>query len=98
MKIDLSHPAPRVRTLEEAQVLIDELWLLLRALTARNEELAQLTQRQGALIEAQAKRIEALEEQLRTNSGSVKITSSSSPVGASENRSSSAALAWCRCR
>jgi len=68
MKIDLSQPAPRVRTLEEAQALIDELWLLVRALSARNEEQARLIERQSAMIEAQAKRIDALEEQLRTNS------------------------------
>jgi transposase len=81
MSIDLSQPAPRVRTLEEAQTLIDELWLLLRALSARNEEQAQLIQRQGALIEAQARRIEALEEQLRTNSGN-----SSQPPSADQSR------------
>lgn len=81
MSIDLSQPAPRVRTLEEAQTLIDELWLLLRALAARNEEQAQLIQRQGTLIEAQARRIEALEEQLRTNSGN-----SSRPPSADQSR------------
>jgi transposase len=75
MRIDLQQPPPQVRTLDEAQALIDELWLLLRALAFQNEEQAKLIQRQGEVIEAQAKcieeqakRIDALEEKLRTNS------------------------------
>jgi transposase len=83
MKIDLSQPAPRVRPLEEAQALIDEMWLLLQALSERNEEQAQLIQRQGAIIEAQARRIETLEEQLRTNS-----RNSSRPPSADQRRHS----------
>jgi hypothetical protein len=54
MRIDLSQPAPRVKTLEEAQALIEVLWSLLRE--------------QQAQIEDQARRIEALEEKLCTNS------------------------------
>lgn len=81
MRIDLSQSAPRMRTLEEAQTLIDELWPLLRALSAQNEEQAQLIQRHSALIEAQAKRIEALEEQLRSDS-----RNSSQPPSADPNR------------
>lgn len=54
MNLDLSQPPPQARTLEEAQAIIDALWLLLR--------------RQAQQIEEQAKRIEALEERLNANS------------------------------
>lgn len=54
MEIDLSQPPPQVKTLEEAQALIEALWLMLRE--------------QARQIEEQARRIEGLEEQLRTNS------------------------------
>lgn len=54
MKLDFSRPAPRVRTLEEAQALIDALWSLVRA---QAKEIAELKQR-----------IEELEEKLNVNS------------------------------
>ena len=68
MNIDLSQPAPPVHTLEEAQALIEALWLLVRdqaaviewqatQLREQNEEMAQLKQR-----------IQVLEEKLHTNS------------------------------
>lgn len=60
MKIDLSQPPPRAKTLEQAQALIEALWPMLR------EQAAQI-ERQAKLIEQQTRRIEALEEQLRTN-------------------------------
>ena len=75
MNIDLSQPAPRVHTLEEAPAFLDRLWELLRAFAAQNEEQArllaqqaQLLEKQARIIEEQARRIEALEEKLRTNS------------------------------
>lgn len=68
MRIDLQQPPPQARTLEEAQALIDELWLLLRVLASQNEEQVQLLGKQTQLIEEQSKRIDALEEKLRTNS------------------------------
>lgn len=59
--IDLTQPAPRVRSLDEAQGLIKALWRLARekvALIERKEkEIAELTQR-----------IMLLEEKLATNS------------------------------
>jgi len=54
MKIDLSKPPPQVKTLEEAQALIEVLWSMFRE--------------QSRQIEEQARRIDALEEQLRGNS------------------------------
>jgi transposase len=54
MRIDLLQPAPRARTLEEAQALIDALWDLLRT--------------QAGQIEEQARRIQVLEEQRHLNS------------------------------
>lgn len=68
MKIDLQQAPPQVGTLEEAQALINELWSLLRAFVSQNHELTQRLEKQGRLIEEQAKRIALLEEQLRTNS------------------------------
>jgi len=68
MRIDLQQPPPQARTLEEAQALINELWPLLRALVSQNQEQAQLLEKQAHLIEEQSKRIELLEEKLRTNS------------------------------
>ena len=61
MEIDLSQAPPRVRNLEEAQALIDALWALARSLQQQVES-------QAKLIEAQARRIEILEEKLNTNS------------------------------
>lgn len=54
MELDFSGPAPRAKTLEEAQEIIDLLWSMLGELSKR--------------VEAQSKRIEELEERLRTNS------------------------------
>ncbi len=75
MKIDLQQPPPQMRTLDEAQTLINELWPLLRAFVRRSEEQAQLIgnqaqliEKQARLIEEQARRIDVLEEKLRTNS------------------------------
>lgn len=91
MRIDLSQPAPCVRTLEEAQVLIEQLWELLHVFVTRNEEQAQLLARQAQLlakqariIEEQARRIDALEEKLRTDS-----RNSSTPPSADLHRSAS---------
>jgi transposase len=81
MNIDLSQPPPQARTLAEAQALIDELWLLLRALVVRNEELTQLLHKQARIVEEQARRIDALEEKLRTNS-----RNSSTPPAADSHR------------
>ena len=75
MKIDLQRPPSQVRTLDEAQTLINELWPLLGALVSRNEELEQRIEKQTRIIEEQAHRIEeqarridVLEEKLRTSS------------------------------
>ena len=75
MRIDLQQPPPQMRTLEEVQTLINELWPLLRAFVSRSQEQAQLIERQahiieeqGHLIQEQSKRIDGLEEKLRTNS------------------------------
>lgn len=64
-----------MRTLEEAQALINALWPLLRALVSQNQEQARLFEKQARIIEEQARiieeqtrRIELLEEKLRTNS------------------------------
>src|SRR5713101_4609303 len=54
MEFDFSQPAPRAKTLEEAQEIIDLLWSMLGELSKR--------------VEGQSKRIEELEERLRTNS------------------------------
>jgi hypothetical protein len=78
MKIDLQQPPPEVRNLEEAQALINALWLL-RALTVQNEAQAELLRRQGEIIEAQARRIDALKEKLRTNSRNSSKPPSSDP-------------------
>jgi transposase len=61
MQIDLSQPAPRVRTLEEAQTLIDALWALTQTQARRIEE-------QTRQINALHQRVALLEERLRTNS------------------------------
>jgi transposase len=54
MELDFTGPPPRARTLEEAQEIIDLLWSMLGELSKR--------------VEAESKRIEGLEERLRTNS------------------------------
>lgn len=78
MKIDLSQPAPRVKTLEEAQTLIDGLWALLQEQTKRFEEIIAAQAKQ---IEWQAKRIAELEEKLNTNS-----KNSSKPPSSDRNK------------
>ncbi|WP_194723857.1 IS66 family transposase [Noviherbaspirillum malthae] len=82
MSIDLSQPAPRVRTLEEAQALIDALWLVLRAqaqqLQERDQQIATLTER-----------VQALEERLRTNSHNSSTPPSADPHRPSAGKSPS---------
>jgi transposase len=82
MEIDLSQAAPRVRTLEEGQVLIDELWVVSRRLLQQVDSLAKQVELQARQIESQAnlietqrrqldeqaRRIEMLEEKLNSNS------------------------------
>lgn len=68
MEFDLSQPAPRVHTLEEAQALIDALWALARSLQQQVESQAKQIETQRKQIEAQARRIELLEEKLNTHS------------------------------
>jgi transposase len=74
MDIDLSQPAPRVRTLEEAQTLIDALWALAQAQ-------ARTIKEQARQIEALNQRIAKLEERLATNS-----RNSSTPPSADPHR------------
>lgn len=54
MELDFTQPAPRAKTLEEAQEIIDLLWSMLGELSKR--------------VASQSKRIADLEERLRTNS------------------------------
>jgi transposase len=61
MEIDLSPPPPRVSSLEEAQALIEALWMLARSLQ-------QQVEAQSKQLDAQARRIELLEEKLGINS------------------------------
>ena len=72
MSIDLSQPAPRARNLEEAQALVDELWLMLRA------QMQQIQERDRQ-IAALTARVQTLEEQLRTNSRNSSTPPSSDP-------------------
>ena len=74
MNIDLSQPAPRVRSLEEAQALIDALWALAQAQARQIEQ-------QARQIDALNQRIQTLEERLRTNS-----RNSSAPPSADPHR------------
>lgn len=76
MHIDLSQPAPRLRTLEEAQVLIDALWQLMGDQAALIERQARQIREQSEEISEQRteiaqlkQRIQALEEKLNNNSG-----------------------------
>lgn len=57
-----------MKTLEEAQALIEALWPLLREQAGQIERQAKLIEQQSRQIEEQVRRIEALEEQLRSNS------------------------------
>ena len=75
MRIDLSQPAPRARTLEEAQALIDELWLVLRA--------------QAQQIEDQNRRIQILEERLRVSSRNSSTPPSADPQRPARGKSPS---------
>lgn len=59
--IDLTQPAPRMRSLEEAQCLIEALWRLAR-------EQAVLIERLEKEIAELKQRIVVLEEKLGTNS------------------------------
>jgi len=79
MRIDLSQSPPQLHTLDEAQTLINELWLLLRALVKQNEEQARLLDKQARLIEQQAGCIGTLEEKLRTNSRNSSTPPSTDP-------------------
>ena len=75
MDIDLTKPAPQVRTLQEAQALIQPLWSMLCRQAQTIEDQAQKIEAQArhietqaTHIEAQAQRIAALEEKLNTTS------------------------------
>jgi transposase len=61
MNLDFSQSAPRVRTLDEAQTLIEALWLLVR-------DQAALIERQTQEIADLKQRIQVLEEKLNANS------------------------------
>lgn len=69
MNIDLSQPAPRVNTLEEAQVLIEALWLLVRDQAALIERQARQIGEQRKEIAQLKQRIRVLEEKLNSHSG-----------------------------
>ena len=58
MRIDLQQPPPHMRTLEEAQTLINQVWPLLRAFVNRSQEQAQLIEKQARMIEQQRCMIE----------------------------------------
>jgi len=83
MSIDLSQPAPRARTLEEAQALIDELWSGLRAqaqqIEGRIEELTRQIQERDRQIAALTARLQTLEERLHTNSRNSSTPPSTDP-------------------
>ena len=81
MNIDLSQPAPRVRTLDEAQALIDALWALAQAQARQIEEQARLIANQAHQIDTLNQRMQILEERLRTNS-----RNSSAPPSADPHR------------
>jgi len=67
MELDFSQPAPQAKTLEEAQEIINVLWSVLGELSKR--------------VEAQSKRIEELEERLRTNSKNSSKPASADGIG-----------------
>lgn len=79
MNIDLSQPAPRVRTLEEAQALIDALWALAQTQARRLEEQARQIEQQARQIDVLNQRIAALEERLGTNSRNSSAPPSTDP-------------------
>jgi uncharacterized coiled-coil protein SlyX len=68
MSSDLSQPVSRVRTLEETQVLIDELWSVLCAKAQQIEDLTHQIQERDRQITALTTRLRTLEERLRMNS------------------------------
>ena len=61
MKLDFTQPPPQPKTLEEAQEIINALWVFCRELSERVES-------QQKQIEAQQKEINELKEKLNTNS------------------------------
>jgi transposase len=61
MKMDFTQPPPKPKTLKEAQEIINALWCFCAELSKRVDE-------QQKTIKAQLKRIELLEENLKTNS------------------------------
>lgn len=79
MNLNLSQPAPRVRTLAEAQALIDALWALAQTQARRIDEQARQIEQQARQIDALNQRIAALEERLRTNSRNCSAPPSSDP-------------------
>jgi transposase len=68
MELDFTQPPPRPKTLEEAQEIINALWLFCRELSARVNQQQQQIEAQQKQIEAQQKEIAELKEQLNTNS------------------------------
>ena len=79
MNIDLSQPVPRVRTLEEAQALIDALWALAQTQARRIEEQSRQIEQQARQIDALNQRVAALDERLRTNSRNSSASPSTDP-------------------
>lgn len=63
--LDYHQPPPHVGSLQAAQTLIDQLWGLGRVVVEQRTLIEQLR----GQVQAQAQRIEQLEEQLRLNSG-----------------------------
>jgi transposase len=72
MEIDLTKPAPKAKTLEEAQEIIDALWDFCGTLLRRIDE-------QQKTIERQQKEIEELKEKLNTSSKNSSKPPSSDP-------------------
>jgi len=68
MKLDFTTSAPRPKTLEEAQEIIEALWIIIGAQQGQIEALKIQVAEQQVQITEQQKKIDALEEKLRTNS------------------------------
>jgi transposase len=64
MELDFTKPAPKAKTLEEAQTIIDALWSLCAEIPLLKAKIAE----QEIKIAEQQKKIEELEEKLKTNS------------------------------
>jgi transposase len=79
MNIDLSQPAPRVRTIDQAQALIDSLWSRAQGQARQIAEQACLIANQARQIELLNQRIATLEEKLRINSRNSSTPPSSDP-------------------